>query len=82
MKYVTLSYSTTITEEGILDFARRMGYQGQDIDEAVQNFIHPAFKTHVAPWMTQLLLEKKYDPTVIEVYKAQILGDYKVWENP
>ena len=76
---IEITFKATLPEEKIMDLARHYGYQGSDIGEAIELYIFPAFKNHVAPWMISAALVRDNFPKeqTVEIYKQALQGTYR-----
>lgn len=83
MKVVNLRYSSMVPEQYVMDLAYLFGYRGTDLQEAIDNFITPNFKGHVAPWMCSAIFYRN-DPdfSLVEKYKATIQAEHTAFEIP
>lgn len=81
MKLVKIAYEINIPSENVLILARFLGYKGEDVDEAMTEFINPSFKDHVTPWMLSTLpYQENPDFTLTSKYKDMIVCKYNEYE--
>lgn len=73
MKLVKLTYEIDLPRENMFILARFLGYKGEDLDEAMNECINPAFKDHVTPWMLSTLpYQENPDFSLVPKYKKMI----------